>query len=168
MDSLEKATDLEDFIRKVADELDAGFIVYYDIETLEYGTTMQEWIEEYGDVLDLNEEAFREETEDWSQEDKNLAESIYEAMNLPDRIEAPGSHIQFNWMVDFTEAHASNRKFFQYAERALTRRHPFSGFKNNLYYHGLEKEWYDYKAMRMQNWVRHELPLHKIKRNLEP
>ena len=167
MNCLEKAVDREDFIRKVADELDVGFIVYFNLETLEYGTSREEWNEEYGEVLDLQEEYFKQEIEDWQTEDKHFVESIYEAMKLPDCLEAPESHIQFQWMVDFTEEHASNRKFFQYAEKALNRRHPFRGFKDTVLYNGLEKEWYAYKDMRMQNWVRNELPFYTIDLNSE-
>ena len=167
MSNLEKAVDSEDFIRKVANELDGDFIVYFNLETLEYGTSREEWNEEYGEVLDLQEEYFKQEIEDWHPEDKDMVESIYEAMKLPDCIEPPESYIQFQWMVDFTEEHASNRKFFQYAEKALNRQHPFRGFKDTVLYNGLEKEWYAYKEMRMQNWVRNELPFYKTERNAE-
>lgn len=167
MSRLEKAVDKDDFIRKVAEELDGGFIVYFNLETLEYATSREFWNEEYGEVLDLQEEVFKQEIENWPSNDKHLAESIYEAMKLPDCIERPESYVQFQWMVDFTEDHASNRKFFQYAERALNRKHPFRKFKNTVVYNGLEKEWYAYKEMRMQNWVRNELPFYKIEQNPE-
>lgn len=167
MSSLEKALDREDFIRKVADELDTGFIVYFNLATLEYSVSRQEWNEEYGEVLDLKEEYFKQEIEEWPTEDKEMAESIYEAMKLPDCIEPPASYVTFQWMVDFTEDHASNRKFFHYAEKALNRRHPFRGFKDTLLYNGLEKEWYAYREMRMQNWVRNELPFYKVDENSE-
>lgn len=167
MGNLEKAVDREDFIRKVADELDGGFIVYFNLETLEYCTSREEWNQEYGDYLDLSEEYFKQEIKGLHSEDKDMVESIYEAMKLPDCLEPPESYIQFQWMVDFTEEHASNRKFFQYAEKALNRKHPFRGFKDVLYYNVLEKEWYAYKDMRMQNWVRNELPFYKVDQNSE-
>lgn len=167
MSVLKKDKDREEFIKKVADELDAGFIVYYNLETLEYATSRKEWNEEYGDYLALTEEYLKQEIKDLSPVCQDIVESIYEAMRLTDCIEEPEMHIQFQWMVDFAEEHASNRKFFQYAEHAFGNRHPFRGFKEALLYHGLEKEWYAYKAMRMQNWLRSELPFYKIDRNSE-
>lgn len=128
---------------------------------------MKEWIGEYKEVLDLREDYFKQEIKDWSEGDKDMVEAIYEAISLPDFINPPESYIQFQWMVDFTEDHASNRKFFYYAEKALNRRHPFRGFKDTLLYNGLEKEWYAYKAIRMQNWVRDELPFYKVEENSE-
>ena len=167
MSNLEKAKDREDFIKKVADELDSGFMVYFNLETLEYGAILSKWIEEYDEYLDLKEEYFKQEIKEWDAEDKDMAGYIYETMKLPNRIEPPESYIQFEWMVDFTEEHTSNRKFFQYAEKALNRKHPFRGFKDVLYYNGLEQEWYAYKDMRMQNWVRNELPFYTVDPNSE-
>lgn len=167
MNRFEKAVDREDFIKKVAGELDGGFIVCFNLETLEYGKTREIWNEEFEEYLDLKEEYFKQKIEDLPPADKSLVESIYEAYKLPDCIEPPESYVQFQWMVDFTDAHASNRKFFMYAERALNRRHPFRGFKDTVKYNGLEEEWYAYKEMRMQNWVRNELPFYKIDQNPE-
>lgn len=167
MSNLEKAKDREDFIKKVADELDSGFMVYFNLETLEYGAILSEWIEEYDEYLDLKEDYFKQEIKEWDAEDKDMAEYIYEAMKLPHRIAPPESHIQFEWMVDFTEEHASNRKFFEYAEKALNRKHPFRGFKETLLYNGLEKEWYAYKAIQMQNWVLNKLSFYKVSQKPE-
>lgn len=161
MDTIEKTADREEFIKKIADELDTGLAVYFNLETLEYGTIMEERIEEYGDYLDMADEYLVEETEDWDDDERSFLASLRRIMEFPDHLDPPESHIQFQWMVDFTDDHASNRKFFQYAERALNRRHPFRGFKDTLLYNGLEKEWYAYRKMRMQNWVRRELPFYK-------
>lgn len=53
---------------------------------------------------------------------------------------AAESHTQFQWMVDFTEEHVSNRKFFEYAEKARNRKHPFRGYKDILYHNGRENK----------------------------
>lgn len=154
---MQRAIDREDLIKRMAEELEGGLTVYFNLETLEYDALMEEWIEDYGEYLDLAEEYFKQEIKDWNTNDKYMVESIYEALKLPECINPPESYEQFQWMVDFTEDHSSNHQFFHYAEKALNRRHPFRGFKDTVLFNGLEKEWYAYKSMRMQNWVRSQV-----------
>lgn len=154
-EDMEKAENFAEFVKRVAEELSMADYVYYDRDSLQYGTMMEDWLWEYGDYLDLNDEAFDAVPEDelggWRRE---VAENLRKVVDLPHRIDKPISAITFCWMEEFAGDHADNCKFYDDAVRALRNRRPFQGFRAALDLNGLTKEWYRFHDARMEDYVR--------------
>lgn len=152
---MEQAENFEQLIKRIAEELTMADHVYYDLDSLKYGVMFEDWLSEYGEYLDLNDEAFNATPEDelggWQ---RKQAEDLRKVLDLPHCIDKPFSSEAFRWMEEFTEAHANNQKFFRDAVKALRNRHPFRGFRAALDWNGLTEEWYPFRDARMEEYVR--------------
>ncbi|MCM1139508.1 MAG: hypothetical protein NC453_13135 [Muribaculum sp.] len=155
---MEQAENFEQLIKRIAEELTMADHVYYDLDSLKYGVMFEDWLSEYGEYLDLNDEAFNATPEDelggWQREQ---AEDVRKVLDLPHCIDKPFSSESFHWMEEFTETHANNQKFFRDAVKALRNRHPFRGFRAALDWNGLTDEWYPFRDTKMQDYVRKEI-----------
>jgi len=159
---MEKFDSKEEFIKHVAEELTTGFMVHYDADRLQYVPTMENeyGVDDYDDYLELSDEEFEKiPAGELSEFDRDRIRSLREANTCKSFIEAPPSFIHFEWMADFVDDHSNHTAFFRRAERALNNRHPFSGFKDQIHYYGLQDEWYSYQLERMIQYVRHEIYL---------
>lgn len=155
---MDKAKNKEDLIKRIAGHLQMFDHVYYDLDTLCYDGVMDEWLWDYGDYLDLTDEAFTEIDEDelrgW---ERDQVVGLSETLELKNSIEKPESFISFKWMEEFTGDRAANRRFYNEAVCALRNRHPFRGFRSALDWNGLTDEWYAYRDARMEDYVRREI-----------
>lgn len=156
---MNSASNKDDLIVKVAELLQMFDRVYYDIETLRFDGVMEEWLWNYGDYLDLDDEAFGKIGEDelsgWEREE---VVGIRETLGLKSSIDRPESFISFKWMEEFTDGHANNQKFYDDAAKALHNRHPFRFFRSTLDRYGFTEQWYAYRNSRMEDHVRREMP----------
>lgn len=155
---MEKAENFEDFVKRVAEELSMADYVYYDVDSLQFGAMSDDWLWEYGDYLDLNDEAFNaipeDELDGWQRE---VADNLRKVVDLPHRIDKPISAIAFRWMEEFVGDHADNHKFYDDAVKALRNKHPSRGFRAALDCNGLTKEWYQFHDARMEDYVRKKI-----------
>lgn len=164
---MEKAENIDQLIEKIADELTMADHVYYDVDSLQYGVMFEDWLSEYGDFLDLTDEAFNEIPEDelggWQRDE---VADLRKVVELPHCIDKPLSSESFRWMEEFIGLHANNRKFVGDAVKALRNRHPFRGFRAALDYNGLTDAWYPFRDAKMEAYVRNEIARH-ISQNSE-
>lgn len=127
---METAKDIDDLAAKIAEELQVCDKVYYDPQALSYNSVTQDWLWEYGDYLDMDDESFanlpEDELKDWERE---LIMATREALDLPEWISKPESIFSFKWMEEFTDNHRENERFFKDALYALRNRRPFAGFR---------------------------------------
>lgn len=155
---MDYAKDIKEFIAKLAEELTMDGIVYYDKEKLCYSVVRKEWLDEYDMFLDVEEMDFEEKASanllGWQ---IDLVRDIQEALTLPDSIEAPPSTRQFEWMEDFIGDFTLSRKFRADANLALSRRRPFANFIQTVKFYGLDTKWYEYRDMRMHQYVNEEI-----------
>lgn len=158
---MEKAENIDQLIEKIADYLTMADHVYYDVANLQYDVMFEDWLSEYGDFLDLSDEAFNEIPEDelgeWQREEVTDLRKVVE---LPHSIAKPFSSESFRWMEEFIELHANNRKFVGDAVKVLRNRHPFRGFRAALDYNCLTAEWYPFRDAKMEAYVRNEIAKH--------
>lgn len=154
---METITDIDKFVKNVAETLLGGMIVYYDLDKMIYEKISRDWLDEYGEFLDTDEEPERNggfELQDWEVE---LIKDVRQAEKLPDSIEAPPSWIPFKWREQFVEDHRDNLPFAKTADKALYGKHPFQAFKYALHNHELISEWYPYEIKKMEEYVRDEM-----------
>lgn len=155
---MEKYNDINEFVKKIADSLLAGFIVYYDIESLRFGDVSESWFDEYDDYIDADKSEFDtigpRKLQEW---EKSLIKVVQETITLPAQIETPPSWQQFRWREEFLDELPGNARFKSSAARALSGRHPFRAFKDELNYYRIDKQWFQYEFERMEAYVRHEL-----------
>lgn len=158
---MEKAENIDQLIDKIAEQLTMADHVYYDVVSLQYGAMFEDWLAEYGDYLDLTEEAFieipEEELSGWEREE---VADLRKVVELPYCIDKPFSSETFQWMEEFTNLHANNPKFAYDAVNALSNRHPFRGFRVALDYNGLTADWYPFRDAKMEAYVRNEMSIH--------
>lgn len=155
---MEKANDIEDLIRQIADWLSIGQTVMYDPKSLTYGDISPMNFADYGDYLDMDElpENIGDELVDW---EVDLVKYLREVLMLPYEMQPPRHREQFEWMADFANEHSSDRRFIRDVQRALDGRHPFGAYKNVMAYYGLLNDWYVYRDERYREYVRRELTL---------
>lgn len=154
---METITDIDKFVKDVSETLLGGMIVYYDLDKMKYEKISRNWLDEYGEFLDSDDEPKRDygfELQDWEVE---LIKDVRQAENLPDSIEAPPSWVQFKWRERFVEDHRDNLPFAKAAAKALYGKHPFHAFKSALYNHEIISEWYPYEIKKMEEYVRDEM-----------
>lgn len=158
---MEKFDNIEDFVKGMAEELLTGSRVYYDLDKLRYSAVFIDWIHEYGEYIDLEDDEFEKIAKDTHDDMIDLVREIRDAIMLPDNIEAPFSSVTFRWREDFVEVHRDNARFVNRAVRALSGKHPFRSFKMAVYDHDLKKEWFAFELDRMKEYVRHELGINR-------
>ena len=155
---MDAAKDKDDFIVKIAQELQSFDRIYFEPESLRYDGIMDDWMWEYNEYIELDDDAFSQLPDDelrgWQ---RDHVIDIRETLALPKWIDKPESYISFKWMTEFTGDHADNQKFFKDAIRALRNKHPFRGFRSALDWNGLTDEWYAYRDSRMEDYVRMEI-----------
>ncbi len=154
---MEEFDNIEDFVKGMAEELLTGSRVYYDLDKLRYSAVFIDWIHEYGEYIDLEDDEFEKVAKDSHDDMIDLVREIRDAIMLSDNIEAPFSSVTFRWREDFVEVHRDNARFLPRAVRALSGKHPFRSFKMAVYDHDLKKEWFAFELDRMKEYVRHEL-----------
>ncbi len=97
---MEKAKDLEQLVKVLAENVGMGQSVRYELDTLAYGVLI--------DFLDISGEEYvymseltdnlEEKLKDWQLE---LIMNQREALTLPNEINPPRTGVQFEWMRDF-------------------------------------------------------------------
>lgn len=153
---MEKAKNFDEFARGIADGIGMGCRVRYDSGSLQYGEMLQLHLDEYGDYVDMEElpENIGDELKDWEIDEVKYLRAILE---LPNEIEPPRSRTQFDWMVDFANAHSKGPRFVKDVQWAIDSRHPFSAFKNVMADYELLNDWYQYRDECCLDYVRQEL-----------
>ncbi len=155
---MEKAKDLEQLVKVLAENVGMGQSVRYELDTLAYGVLI--------DFLDISGEEYvymselpdnlEEELKDWELE---LIMNQREALTLPNEINPPRTGVQFEWMRDFAKENSTGKKFDRDVEWALRNRHPFGAYKDVVYNHGMIDDWYKYRYKCCEKYVREELEL---------
>lgn len=157
---MDKAANKQEFIAKVADDLFFFDKVYYDADTLCFYALKEDWFFEYGDYLELDDEALDKVPEDelngWR---RDQVKDIREALQLKSVICKPEPFEDYDWMGDFVVKYSDNRKFADDAFMALRNRHPFRGFRSVVYRYGMSKLWEDYRCSRLVDYVKTEMGL---------
>lgn len=158
---MEKAKNIEEFVKWVADGLSIGSTVRYDLKSLSYGEVHQHQIDEYGEYLDMAElsEDIEETLCDW---EIDVVKHLREIFDLPDKIEPPRTWKQIDWMADFANERSKGPRFIKDVQRAIDSRHPFSAFKDVMAYYRLLEDWYQYRDECYRDYVRSELDLNEL------
>lgn len=153
---MDKANDIEDLVRQIAESLSIGERVRYDLKTLSYGNFNELNIEEYGEYLDMEElpDDIEDELHDWQ---LDYVRYLRDVMDLPDFIDPPRTGVQLEWMADFANEQSSDSRYIRNVQRALDSRHPFGAFKDVMADHGLLENWYRYREECYKDYVRREL-----------
>lgn len=155
---MEQAKDIEEFVRMIAQGIEQGVCVRYDIETLAYGEVHQYQLDEYDEYVEMEElpDDLDEELHDW---EIDLVKYLRDTLDLPDEIDPPRTREQFEWMADFANEQSVGGRFIRDVQRALDSRHPFGTYKDVMYDYGLIDNWYRYREECCRHYVRRELGL---------
>lgn len=156
---MEKAKNREEFIKEIAELLSCGHMVCYDPDTLSYNWVHEDWLLDYADYLEPEEEAPEQplnELQDWEQ---SLVNEIKESLDMPCIIERPSSRLQYRWMEQFVEDMRDNEAFAKEAGEALRIRNPFINFKHVFIRHNMSSEWYARRDECFENYVRNNIIL---------
>ena len=155
---MDKAKDFEEFIKGIANGINIGCCVRYDLASLEYGELHQHELEEYGEYVDIDEipNDIEDELRDW---EIDVVMYLREICDLPKQIESPRIGEQIDWMVDFANNRISGKKFIKDVQRAIDSSHPFGAFKQAVAHYGLLNDWYRYRDVRYMDYVRRKLGL---------
>lgn len=158
---MEKANNIEDFVRGVADGLGIGCSVRYDLKTLSYGEVYQYQLDEYGEYVDMDElpNDIEDELKDW---ELDVVKYLREIRDLPDEIEPPRTWKQIDWMADFANERSKDPRFVKDVQRAIDSRHPFGAFKDVMADYGLLEDWYQDCGECYQDCVRSEIDLDEL------
>lgn len=158
---MDKAKNIEEFVKLVADGLSIGCTVRYDLKSLSYGEVHQYQLDEYGEYLDMAElsEDIEEELRDWEIDEVKYLREIFD---LPDEIEPPRTWKQIDWMVDFANERSKGPRFVKEVQRAIDSRHPFGAFKDVIADYGLLEDWYQYRDECYRDYVRSEIDLDEL------
>jgi len=133
-------------IEEIADHLECGMRVYYNLKSGEIKTVINfdTW--------------FGAEEEPW----EDVLDEIDE--NRDDYFEFEGfaSHDSFNIMADFAES-IDNARLQKKLFNALNRPKPFQNFKWQIDDSGeYKQQWFDFKKMRYIKWVKDQIELRNI------
>ena len=155
---MDKAKDIDEFVRKLAEPLSTGQSVRYDMDNLTYGEVHQMQMDEYWEYVEVDQlpDNLGDELKDWEIEEVKY---IREVLELSDEIDPPKTWEQLEWMADFANDQSLGDKFIRDVQRALDSRHPFGSFKDVMYDYGLLDKWYSYREECYHAYVRHELGL---------
>ncbi|MCD6355459.1 MAG: hypothetical protein J7L95_07915 [Prolixibacteraceae bacterium] len=137
----------EEFVKvipEIAENIDAGFICFLNLDTRE--------IEDIPKHMVLNPEDFERMTGESAEENdfKYLSWENYVTF------EPLGSHESFQIMEGFAEDLADSKLQGQLFN-ALNNRKPFSNFKRKVDDSPYRQNWFDYKQKWLENHVREEL-----------
>lgn len=154
--NMDKAKNIEDLIKEIADSISIGCCVRYDPESLEYGELHLSKLDEYGEYIDMAEfpDDVDDELLDWEIDE---VMRIREICDLPDAIDPPRTGEQIDWMADFANNRSSGTKFVRDIQCAIGSRHPFGAFKDVMAHYGLLNDWYQYRDACYMDYVRREL-----------
>ncbi|MDE6291675.1 MAG: hypothetical protein K2M16_09085, partial [Muribaculaceae bacterium] len=85
---MDKAKDIDDFVQKLAESLEMGERVRYDMDNLTYGEVHQMQMDEYREYVDMEElpDNLGDELKDWEIDEVKY---IRDVMDLPDEIDPP-------------------------------------------------------------------------------
>ena len=133
---------MEEIIKEIAEQIDAGFIVYLNIKTNE--------IFSHGDPSNMYYDG--EEDEYIQEIEAQIAESPADYV----RFQQPDSRTAFMVMEDFTET-VKDKRLRARLEEALNSKKPFRYFKDTVTRSTEVDNWYSFSAARMQAWVRDRL-----------
>ena len=153
---MDKAKNIEEFVKLVADGLSIGCTIRYDLKSLSYGEVHQHQLAEYEEYLDMAElsEDIEEVLLDWEIDEVKYLREIFD---LPDEIEPPRTRKQIDWMADFANERSKGPLFVKDVQRAIDSRHPFGAFKDVMADYGLLEDWYQYRDECYRDYVRSEL-----------
>jgi hypothetical protein len=136
----------ESQIKEIADDLDAGFICYFNTKTGEIES-----------VID---------TDSWDSMDNEIWDEIMEKIdeNINDywQFERMESHEAFKVMADFAES-IDDPILQNNLIKILNRKSPFANFKAEIDESGpYRQKWFDFKKERYIEWVKEQLEGHKL------
>ena len=153
---MNRAKDIDEFVREVADLLSIGESVRYDLDDLSYGNLNQMQMDEYWEYLEMEElpDNLEDELHDW---EMDVVKYLRWTLGLPGRLAPPRTREQMEWMADFANERSLGDRFIRDVQRALDCRHPFGAFKDVMYDYGLINNWYSYREDCYRAYVRHEL-----------
>lgn len=151
---MDKAKDIEEFIKGIAEYLSMGEKVRFDHANLQYGVVSQAELDEYGHFLDPKDEYDLDDLAGW---EKDVVEDIEKILELPDSVDPPMNGMKIDRMVDFINQVPRDLSLVRDVERALHGRHPFQDFKAVMRRWRMEKEWYVYRDACYEDYTRHEL-----------
>ena len=153
---MDKAKDIDELVQRLAESLEIGERVRYDLDNLTYGDLNQMSLDEYSEYLDMEElpDNLEDELHDW---EIDLVKYLRWALDLPHEIDPPMTWVQLEWMAEFANEQSLGDRFIRDVQRALDSRHPFGAFKDVMYDYGLIDDWYRYRDECYRTYVRHEL-----------
>ncbi len=154
---MEKAKNVDEFVRLVADVLLAGYRVYCDPDELTYYYITPDEVSDYIDYIEMDDDEFEEEIEGMNDSDVQELREMRDGVWLPKRLDTPDSNIQFTWMEEFAESEVESIRVANEILHVLSGRRPFACFRQVVGYHNLEKMWYAYRDGCCQEYVREEL-----------
>lgn len=155
---MEKAKNIEELMKGIADAISIGCCVKYDLKSLEYGGLHQYELDEYGEYIDMEDlsDDVKNKLQDWEIDE---VMRLREICDLPDGIDPPSTGEQIDWMVDFVNNISSDTRFVKDVQRAIDSRHPFGTFKEVMAYYGRLNDWYQYRNICYMDYVHRELDL---------
>lgn len=155
---MDKAKDVDEFVQKLAELLDMGQSVRYDLDNLAYGELREMESAVHNEYVEMDElpANLDDELKDWEIDEIKYLRAIWD---LPDEIDPPRTWVQLEWMADFANDQILGNRFNRDVQRALDSRHPFGAFKDVMYDYGLIDDWYRYRDKCYCAYVRHELDL---------
>ncbi|MDE7350496.1 MAG: hypothetical protein K2N25_05465 [Muribaculaceae bacterium] len=155
---MNKAKDIDELIQKLAESLEIGERIRYDLGNLTYGELNQLNLSEYSEYLDMEElpDNIVDELQYW---EIDHVKYLRWALDLPDSIDPPRTWMQLEWMADFANEQSLGDRFIRDVQRAFDSRHPFGAFKDVMYAYSLIDDWYRYREDCYRTYVHHELGL---------
>ncbi|MBN1969341.1 MAG: hypothetical protein JXR48_01670 [Candidatus Delongbacteria bacterium] len=132
-------------IKDIAEEIEGGMVLYYNLIT--------------GEIKSLpNFDTFGYDHDLWNEEIDEIEENYRNYF----KFEGFDSHESFRIMADFiytVEDERMQEKLFD----TLKMHHPFRNFKDIVEYSEYRQKWFDYKSMRYIQEVKVQIELHNNK-----
>ncbi len=139
----------KDVVKEIAGSIDAGFVCYLNMDTLEIEDLHQDWIDEDYD-LELETGVSADELDCFKHREwENCME-----------FEPLESNESFRIMADFA-SQLKNIPLQNKLVNALNNRKPFANFKNIIDNSGEERQqWFDFKQEQLENHIKNLLLAH--------
>ncbi len=140
-ETVEIPAKFDQVIQPIAQAIDAGFICFLNLDTLEMEEIRQ------------NSSFFDDDTEEELEE-----LSHYEWSNCL-QFSPPETEVSFRIMYDFAWQ-LKDEKLKTKLISVLEQKKPFANFKRTIDSSAFRKSWFEYKDMALQNHVREQIALH--------
>jgi hypothetical protein len=134
----------KELIKRIAGEIDAGMICFFNTDTMEYDSIMGESYDAY-----------------WSGDHDDLYQEVYEKVDSWEhsiKIEPPESWQSFKIMENFIENCIPDRDPVKSRLwNAISRRKPFQHFKFIIDNSQYRQRWFDFKQSQLEQFVIEQL-----------